>query len=64
MAKIKIEGILDHLSFQLQAAMKDAAKELKLAGVTERDLFKSFQKAARMRCQDWEIVPEHLVQSD
>jgi len=61
MAKIKMDLIVEHLGVQLQGAMKDTIRDMKLVDVTERDLLRAFQKAVKMRCGTWENVPDSAV---
>jgi len=61
MAKIKMDGIVEHLQVQLQGAMRDVIKEMKLANVTDKDLYVSFKKAVNARCGAWEQVPDSFV---
>lgn len=63
MAKVKMEEIIEKLNFQLQAAIKDALKEVHHAEISDKDLFRAFQKAARLRCSTWENVPDSSVDS-
>ena len=61
MAKIKMGEIMDHLGVQLQGAMRDTLKEMRLTEISDRELFKAFQKAVKMRCGTWENVPDSSV---
>ena len=63
MAKVRMEEIVEKLNFQMQAAMKDALKEVQHAEISEKDLFRAFQKALRLRCGHWENVPDSAVDS-
>lgn len=63
MAKIKMEEVVEKLSMQLQSAMKDALKETKHPEINDKELFRAFQKAVRLRCQTWENVPDSSVDS-
>ena len=63
MPKIKMEIVVEHLQVQFQGVRRDVIKELKLQNVTERDLLRSFQKAAKLRCSTWETVPDSAIDS-
>jgi len=61
MAKIKMDLIVDHLQIQLQGAMKDVIREMKLDSISDRDLYRAFNKAVKLRCGTWENVPDSAV---
>lgn len=62
MAKVKIEGLLDHLSDDmrraLQAALEDVAPDAKIdAG----ELFRAFHRQVGRQFHTWERVPDRYV---
>jgi hypothetical protein len=62
-AKVKMEEIFEKLGFQLQAALKDALKEVGRPEVSDKELYKAFQKHARLRLGAWEQVADSSVDS-
>jgi hypothetical protein len=66
MARIKIEGIVEHLDFDLRRALADAVKEVLPNGihVDKYSLFRAFRRAVGRKCNTWERVPDRYVEPD
>lgn len=65
MARVKPEGIIDHLRSEMRRALADAVKEvLPDAAVDEHALFRAFKRAVRRKCSTWEQVPDSDVDHD
>ena len=63
MARVNMEEIFDHLSFELQSALEDAVSEVSPpAGVDPTELFRAFRRAVGMRCDTWALVPDRCVE--
>lgn len=62
MAQIKIEDVIDHLSFEMKRALEDAVTSEITGARFDRDaLFRAFTRAVYLKCSTWEKVPDHLV---
>lgn len=62
MARVKIEGIVDHLSSEMRRALKDAVSEVApKTRFDEYELFRAFRRAVSRKCSTWESVPDHYV---
>jgi hypothetical protein len=65
LAKVNIEEIIDHLSYDMRRALADAISEtLPHAEFDEREVFRAFQRAVRRKCNTWEDVPNQHVRSE
>ena len=65
MARVKIEDIIDHLSSEMRAALRDAVRRvLPDAHVDEHQLFREFRRAVGRKCNIWEMVPDHYVEEE
>jgi len=65
MARVKPEGIVDHLSSQFRRALAAAVEdEMPDVDVDEYGLFRSFKRALRRKCSTWERVPDRYVERD
>ncbi len=65
MARIKIEGILDHLSFEMTAALRQTMKEAQQGKrLEDYQLFRAFMKGVYLKCRTWEKVPDRYVRED
>ena len=62
-AKVKIEEIVDHLSYEMRNALAEAVLE-HLPNVTldEDALFRTFKSAVYRKCSTWENVPDRYVE--
>ena len=64
MARIKIEGILDHLDRELARALEDTVRaEFPNASFDARSLYRNFVRAAYRKCSTWERVPDRYVEA-
>lgn len=65
MARIKIEGVLDHLDNELRQALEEAVRSsIPDANYDIRRLYKDFVRAAERKCSTWERIPDRYVQND
>lgn len=65
MAKVKIEEIVDHLSYEMRNALAEAVREhLPNATFDEDTLFQAFKSAVYRKCSTWENVPDRYVQKE
>jgi NAD dependent epimerase/dehydratase family enzyme len=65
MARIKIEDVIDHLSYEMRRALEDAVNNV--APDTKLDtheLFRAFCRGIRRKCNTWENIPDNLVERD
>lgn len=63
MARVKIEGIVDHLSTEFRKALDEAVrKEIPDAEFNQRQLFRQFLRAVGRKCNTWESVPDRYVE--
>jgi hypothetical protein len=64
MAQIKIEDVMDHLSYEMKRALEDAVNsEVRGAKFDRDNLFRAFKRAVYRKCSTWENVPDHLVKA-
>jgi hypothetical protein len=65
MAQVKIEDVLDHLSFEMKRSLTSALKSVdpdtKIDGAK---LFRAFTRAVGRKCGTWENVPDSYVRMD
>ena len=62
MAKVKIEGIIDHLDSEIRQALESAVEEtIPSATFDAYALFRAFQRAIDRKCSTWERVPDHYI---
>jgi hypothetical protein len=65
MARVKIEGIVDHFSAQMRHALDEAvSKAVPGARFRSHELFLEFRRAVGRRCNTWEEIPSRLVEPD
>jgi hypothetical protein len=65
MARLKIEGVIDHLSSEMRKALAQATDQVMPGShVDERELFRAFKRAVGRKCSTWERVPDHYVRTD
>jgi hypothetical protein len=62
MARVQIEEILDHLGGDIRRALGAAVEEvLPGANCDQYALFRAFKRAVGRKCNQWEQVPDSLV---
>ncbi|TCK98021.1 hypothetical protein EDC19_0427 [Natranaerovirga hydrolytica] len=65
MARIKIEGVLESLDYDLKKALRDTIDEYsKQSSMSDSELFRLFVKKATRRCSTWERVPDRFIDTD
>ena len=65
MARVKIEGILEHLDTELSRALEDTLRRaFPNADFNARSLYRDFVRAADRKCSTWERIPDRFVESD
>lgn len=65
MARVKIEGIVEHLSSDMRRALAEAVNEcIRDAHVDASELFRAFKRAVRRKCSTWERVPDQYVEKN
>lgn len=65
MARVKMEGIVDHLSSEMKRALGRAVTRT-LPGVEfdRSKLYREFKRAVASRCSTWERIPDRCVESE
>jgi len=62
MAQIKIEDVIDHLSYEMKRALEAAVQDVAPnADIDRNELFRSFRRAVGRKCNTWVDVPSQLV---
>lgn len=62
MARIKIEPIIDHLSYNIRGALKSAVRDtMGDISFDEYELFREFKRAVSRKCNTWERVPDRYI---
>lgn len=62
MARVNVEGIIDHLSSDMRRALEDAVRrQIPDAEFNRSALFREFRRAVYRKCNTWERVPDRLV---
>ena len=65
MARVNIEDIIDHLSYEMRNALKDSVgRVIQDTEFDDNQLFREFRSAVGRKCNMWEYVPDHLVKKD
>jgi hypothetical protein len=65
MARVKIEGILEHLDGELSRALDDTLRRaFPDLNFNARSLYRDFVRAADRKCSTWERVPDRYVEND
>jgi hypothetical protein len=65
MARIKIEGILEHLDGELSRALEDTLRRaFPDSKFNARNLYRDFVRAADRKCSTWEQVPDRYIEND
>ncbi len=63
MARVKIEGVVDHLSTEMKRALADAVrKTIEDAEFDEGALYRAFRRAVARKRNTWERVPDQYVE--
>lgn len=62
MAHIQIDRIIDHLSYELRAALEEAVRTaIPHIRPDVGELFDEFRRQAWLNCSEWAAVPETCV---
>jgi hypothetical protein len=65
MAKVQMEKIVEHLSYQMRKALaqtfENAAPGVE---IDEYEFFREFRRSVARKCSTWEVVPDEFVESD
>lgn len=65
MARVKIEGILESLDYELKKALRDTIDEYNVRpNMSDSQLYRVFVKKAYKRCSTWERVPDRCIDSN
>jgi hypothetical protein len=63
MARVRIEGVIEHVDYDLRRALVDAVNEvIPNAQFDDYALFRAFVRAVGRKCNTWESVPDHLIE--
>ncbi|WP_137894986.1 hypothetical protein [Ramlibacter sp. 2FC] len=63
MAKIRIEGVLEHLRYDMRRALQAALEEVApQANIDPNELFRVFKRQVGRKCNYWQQVPDQLVE--
>jgi hypothetical protein len=64
MAQVKIEYVVEHLSYQMERALEEAVNSvIPDADFEPLSLFRAFVQAVGYKCSTWETVPDGLVKA-
>ena len=62
MPQVKIEEIVDHLSYEIQRALEEAVHQtIPDSKFNSNMLFRNFVRAVGRKCSTWERVPDRYV---
>ena len=62
MAQIKIEEVVDHLSYEMKRALAEAVERtIPDAKFSSKTLFRNFLRSVNRKCSTWERVPDQYV---
>ena len=65
MARVKIEGIIDHLDTEIQRALEETVRAVvHPADFDAHELFREFKRNVGRRCSTWERVPDKYVEKE
>jgi hypothetical protein len=65
MAKIKIEGVLKQLDYEIKRAfIKTVKKEFPDKEFDERKIYKEFVEAVLGECKRWESMPDDVIERE
>ncbi|MEO9870874.1 hypothetical protein [Ekhidna sp.] len=63
MARIKVEDIVDHLDREFRKALENTLEEhFPNENFDARDVFRTFKRKIRRKCNTWENVPDRFVE--
>jgi hypothetical protein len=63
MTRIKVEGVVQHLSSHIRAALEEAVlTAYPFQTVNRDDIYREFRVALARRCRGWEEVPDEFVE--
>lgn len=63
MARVKVEGVIQHLSTPIRAALEEAVlSAYPFQTVNRDDIYREFRVALAKRCRAWEEVPDEFVE--
>jgi hypothetical protein len=63
-AQVKIEEVVEHFRSEMRRAHVDAVREvLPSAAIGDHALLRAFVRAVGRKCNTWENVPDHYIQS-
>jgi len=64
MAEVQMDEIVDHLRSEMRRALEDAVREVAPnVQIDFHELYRSFRRAVRRKCNQWEQVPDDYVRS-
>ena len=62
MAQVRIESIVDHLSYDMKRALEDAISQvLPGANIDRNELYRAFRRAVGRKCSTWPNVSDSHV---
>ena len=62
MAKIDMEGAVDHLRSEMRRALADSVRDtIPDVEFDEYELYRSFRRAVRRKCNSWEKIPDKCL---
>ncbi|KNY30163.1 hypothetical protein [Pseudobacteroides cellulosolvens] len=65
MGRVNIEKVIDHLNSDIRKALRDAVEEVtELENFDEYELFRTFKRKVRSKCNTWENVPDNYIEKD
>jgi hypothetical protein len=63
MTRVKVEGIIEHLSKDIRGALEEAVlSAYPFQTVNRDDIYREFRRALARRCRIWEEVPDSFVE--
>lgn len=64
MAEVQMDEIVDHLRSEMRQALEDAVREVAPnSHIDPHEFYRSFRRAVRRKCNQWEQVPDDYVRS-
>jgi hypothetical protein len=65
MTHVKVEGVIQHLSTHIRAALEEAVlSAFPFQTVNRDDIYREFRVALARRCREWEEVPDYYVRTE
>ena len=65
MTKIKIEGVVEHLSDHIRKALDEAVKRtIPDSNPNSSKLFSEFKRNLVKKCNDWERIPDRYAKNE